>query len=92
MTRKKALGRWETKIGNSEVTPQGLWSITKSLLKRDRTGHQTPIHDLSGLKFYPSDKANVIADCLENQSPHHDIHDENHERGWRLEFKLYSKP
>ncbi|PNF26775.1 hypothetical protein B7P43_G18023 [Cryptotermes secundus] len=35
MTRKKALERWETKIGNAEVTSQGIWPIAKSLLKRD---------------------------------------------------------
>jgi hypothetical protein len=35
MTRKKALERWETKIGNAEVTSQAIWPIAKSLLTRD---------------------------------------------------------
>jgi hypothetical protein len=67
MTQRKALERWETKLGNSEVTPQAAWPIAKSLLRRD--GPKTPyaIHGPSGLKFYLIDKANVIADCLENQ-------------------------
>jgi hypothetical protein len=34
----------------------------------------------SGLKFHPSEKANAIANCLENQFTHHDLCDENHER------------
>jgi hypothetical protein len=40
MTRKKALERWETKIGNCEVTPN-IGPIEKSFLKRDMDqGHQ----------------------------------------------------
>jgi hypothetical protein len=34
----------------------------------------------SGLKFLPTEKANAIADCLENRFTHHDLCDENHER------------
>jgi hypothetical protein len=67
MTRKKALERWETKIGNTEFTPQAIWPIAKSLLKRDRPRAPTAIHGPSGLKFHPSEKANAIADCLENR-------------------------
>jgi hypothetical protein len=73
ITRKKALERWETKIGNTEVTPQAICPIAKSLLKRD--GPRAP-----GLKFHPSEKANAIADCLKNQFTHHDVCDDNHER------------
>jgi hypothetical protein len=76
MTRKKALERWETK-GSTEVTPQGIWPIAKSLLKRDGTRESTAIHVPSGLIFQPSD---AIAECLENQFTHHDLCDENHER------------
>jgi hypothetical protein len=33
MTRRKALERWEIKIGNCEITPQGICPIAKSLMK-----------------------------------------------------------
>jgi hypothetical protein len=80
MTRKKALERCETKIGNSEVSPQAIWPIAKSLLKRDEPRAPTAIHGPSCLKFHPSEKANAISDCLENQLTHHDLCDENYER------------
>jgi hypothetical protein len=80
MTRKKALEWWETKIGNTEVTPQAILPISKSLLERDGPRGPTAIHGPSGLKFHPSEKAKEIADCLENQFTHHDLCAENHER------------
>jgi hypothetical protein len=86
MTRKKALERWEPKISNTEVTPQAIWPIAKSLLKRDGPRIPIAIHGPSGLKFHPSEKANAIADCLENQFTHHDLCDENHER--RVEARV----
>jgi hypothetical protein len=86
MTRKKALERWETKIGNADVTPQAIWPIAKSLLTRDGPRAPTAIHGVSGLKFLPSEKANAIADCLDIQFTTHDLCDENHER--RLETKV----
>jgi hypothetical protein len=46
----------------------------------------TAIHGLLGLKYHPEDKANAIADCLENQFTHHDLCDENHER--RVEARV----
>jgi hypothetical protein len=64
MIRKKALEWWETKVGNSEVTPQAIWSIAKFLIKRDGPKAPTAIHGPSGLKFHPSEKINAIADCL----------------------------
>jgi hypothetical protein len=53
MVRKRALERWETKLTNCEVTPQGMWPITKSLSKR--SGPKTPsaIHAPLGPIFYP---------------------------------------
>jgi hypothetical protein len=78
MTRKKALERWETKIGNCEVTPQSIWPIAKSLLKRDGPRAPTTIHGPLDLKFLPLEKANAIADCLENQFTPHDLCDDNH--------------
>jgi hypothetical protein len=92
MTRKKALERWETKIVNTVVTPQAIWQIAKSLLKRDGPRAPTAIRGTSGLKFHLSEKANAIAHCLENPFTQHDLYDENHERRGRLEFKLCSKP
>jgi hypothetical protein len=86
MTRKKALERWETKNGNIEVTPQAIWPISKSLLKRDGLRAPTAIHGPSGLKLHPSEKANTIAECLENQFTHHDLCDENHE--WWVEARV----
>ncbi|PNF41415.1 hypothetical protein B7P43_G14387 [Cryptotermes secundus] len=86
MTRKKALERWETKISNAEVTPQCIWPIAKSLLKRDGPRAPTAIHGSSGLKFHPSEKANEIADCLETQFTPHDLCDENHEQ--RVEARV----
>jgi hypothetical protein len=88
MTRNKALERWETKIGNAEVTPQVIWPIAKSLLNKDEPRAPTAIHGPSGRKFHPSVKANAIGDCLENQFTHHDLCDENHER--RVESKVQS--
>jgi hypothetical protein len=86
MTRKKSLERWKTKISNTEVTPKAIWPIAKSLLKRAGPRAPTAIHGTSGLKFHPSEKANGIADCLENQFTHHDLCDENHER--RVEARV----
>jgi hypothetical protein len=86
MTRKKALERWKTKIGTSEVTPQAIWSIEKSLMKRDGPRASIAIRGPSGFKFHPSEKANAIVDCLENQFTHHDLCDESHER--RVEVRV----
>jgi hypothetical protein len=80
MTHKKALKQCETKISNTEVTPQAIWPIAKFLLKRDGARAPIAIHGPSGLKFNSSEKASAIVDCLENQFTHHDLCDENHER------------
>jgi hypothetical protein len=89
MTRKKPLERWETKIGNTEVTPQAIWSIVKSFLRRDGPRAPTAIHGASGLKFHPSEKVNTIADCLEFQFTLHDLCNKNHEQQEEAKFKLY---
>jgi hypothetical protein len=86
LAQKKALERWEAKLGNCEVTPQAVWPIAKSLLRRDGPKAPTAIHGPSGLKFYPKDKANAIADCLEKQFTQHELCDENHER--RVEARI----
>jgi hypothetical protein len=56
ITRKKALERWETRIANCEATPQALWPIAKSLLKRDGPKAPTAIHGSSRLIFHPLDR------------------------------------
>jgi hypothetical protein len=90
-TRKKALEQWETKTGNAEVTPQAIWPIVKSLLKRDGPWAPTSaIHGSSGLKFHPSEKANAIANWIFNS--HHMICvTKTMNGGWRLQSKLYMK-
>jgi len=82
-----AFERWETKIINREVTPQAIWRTAKSLMKRNGPKTPTAIHGPSGLKFLPPEKARVTTDCLGNQFTPHDLCDEHHERGWRLESK-----
>jgi hypothetical protein len=88
LTRRKALERWENKIGNCEVTPQAIWPIAKSLMERDGPRAPTAIHGSPGLKFHPLEKANAIADCLENQFAPHDLCDYNHER--RVEARVHA--
>jgi hypothetical protein len=78
MTHRKTLKRWETKVGNCEVTPQSLWSIAKSLMKRDGPKAPTTVHGHLGITYHLNEKANVIADSLENQFMSHDLCDENH--------------
>jgi hypothetical protein len=90
MTRKKAFERWETRIGNTEVTPQGIWPIAKSLLKRDGPRPPAAIHGASGLKVHPFERANGIADW-KFSSRHMICVTITMNGGWRLEFKLYSK-
>jgi hypothetical protein len=75
-----ALQRWETKIADTDVTPQAIWPIAKSLMKRDGAKKPTAIHGPFGLTFHPLEKANAIADCLENQFTLNDLCDENHKR------------
>jgi hypothetical protein len=77
MTHRKVLERWETKVGNCEVTPQALWSIVKSLIKTDAP---TAVHGPLGITYHPNHKANTIADCLENHLTSYDLCDENYER------------
>jgi hypothetical protein len=79
MNCRKALERWETKVGNCEVTPQVLWPVMKSLMKRD--GPKAPITVLGPVEitYRPNKKAIAFADYLENQFTCHDLCDENRE-------------
>jgi hypothetical protein len=60
MTCRKALER-ETKVGNCEVTPQTLWPIAKSLMKRDGPKAPVAVHGRLGITYHPNEKAEVIA-------------------------------
>jgi hypothetical protein len=64
MSHRKARERWE-KIGNCEVTLQALWPIAKSLMKSDGPKARTAAHRHLGITYHPTEKTNVIADCLE---------------------------
>jgi hypothetical protein len=46
----------------------------------------TAIHGILGLKYHQLQKANAIADCLENEFTTNDLCDENHER--RVEARV----
>jgi hypothetical protein len=63
-----------------------MWSIAKSLINRDGPRTPTTIHGHLHLKFNQLDKANAVADFLENQFPPDDFADENHER--RVEARV----
>jgi hypothetical protein len=60
----------------------------KSLINRDGPRAPTAIHGASGLKYYLRDKANAIADCIENLFTPHDLCDENHERRVEARFQI----
>jgi hypothetical protein len=59
-------------LENTDVTPQATWPIAKFLMKRDGK-EPTAIHGPFGLTFHPLDRANAIADCLENQFTPNDL-------------------
>jgi hypothetical protein len=81
MTPKKAFERWETKISNTDVTPQAIWTIAKFLLNRDGPYYMDyTLHGPSGLKLYSSQKAKTIADSSRIQLTPRNLCDENHER------------
>jgi hypothetical protein len=48
-------------------------------MRRDNPKAPIAIHCCLGLKFLPLGKANMIADCLENQFSPYDMCEENHE-------------
>jgi hypothetical protein len=91
MTGKKALERWETKVGNTEVTPQAIWPIAKSLIKRVGPRAPTAIHGASGLKFHPSKKTTQLLTVWKLSSHHIICVMKTMNGGWRLKFKFYWK-
>jgi hypothetical protein len=60
-------------LANCEVAPQAIWPLAKSLTKRGGPKAQSAIHVPIGPLFYPFDKANAIADSLDNQFTVHDL-------------------
>jgi len=57
-----------------------IWPTVRALLNRDAARAPPAIHGYSGLKLLPNDKANAIADYLENRFTHHDLCGEHRER------------
>jgi hypothetical protein len=53
--------------GNHEVTPQAMWTIKKSLMKREGPKAPTAVHDPLGTTNHSKQKANKILDCRESQ-------------------------
>jgi hypothetical protein len=80
MIRRKAFEQWERKVWNCVVTPKALWPVAKSLMKRHVPKAQTAVHGPLGIIYQSNEKANVTADCLENQFTSHNLCDKNHER------------
>jgi hypothetical protein len=88
MTRRKALERKETKVGNCEVTSQALWPIATSLMKRNEPKVPTAVHGPLGITYHPNKKADATVDCLENYFTSHDLCDKNYERWVETTSKL----
>jgi hypothetical protein len=78
----------ETKVGNYEVSPQALLVIAKSLMNRDGPKAPATVYGPLGIIYHPNEKADVIADCLENQFTSHDLCGKNNEQ--RMETLLAS--
>jgi hypothetical protein len=78
ISRKRALEQWETKIENCEVTPQVIWSTAKSPTKRGDPKATIAIHGPLEPVFYPSEKANIIGNYLENLFTPHNVCDTDH--------------
>jgi hypothetical protein len=49
-------------------------------MKRDAPKAVTTIHGPLRITYHPNKKANVTADCSENQFTSHDLCDQNHEQ------------
>jgi hypothetical protein len=52
----------------------------RKALEQWETKPRTAVHGALGITYHPNEKANVNADCLENQFTSHDLCDEYHER------------
>jgi hypothetical protein len=63
-----------------------MWPIAKSLTKRGEAKATTAIHGPLGPVFYQNEKANVIANYLDNLFTPHKVCDTDHER--RMEARV----
>jgi hypothetical protein len=52
MIDKKTMEQWDTRIDNSEVTPQALWPIARALLNREAPKAPKAVRGYSGLKLF----------------------------------------
>jgi hypothetical protein len=66
------------KLANYEVMHLAVWSIAKSLTERSGPEEASAVHGPIDLIFYPVDKANRVADSLENQFRANDVCDCDH--------------
>jgi hypothetical protein len=62
MSGREELERREPKIGICEDTPQAIWPIAKTLMKKDEPRIPTAIHGPLGLEYHPLEKASTTAD------------------------------
>jgi hypothetical protein len=76
MFQKQALERWETKLANFQSHISN--NMAKSLTERGRPKAPSAIDGPLDPIFYPYDKANINADCLENQFRAHYLCDCDH--------------
>jgi hypothetical protein len=77
---ERAFEKWETELAHCRVTPQAVWPIVKFLTKTGEPKAPSAVHGLLSPILYPIDKANIIADCLENHLRAHDLCDCDHRR------------
>jgi hypothetical protein len=84
MTHKQALHRT---VGNKI---KYLWGYNSGSVGYCEIGYEkgfnkapTVFHGVWRITYHPVKKANVMADCLENQFTSHELCDENHE--WQAE-------
>jgi hypothetical protein len=80
-------------MSNSEVTPQVVRPLAKSLMRRDRSKAPTAIHGPSGLKLLRLEETNTVVLTVWKISSHHMTCVRKTMNGeWRLVFRLCFKP
>jgi hypothetical protein len=87
MTRKKVLERWETEIGNAEVTPQDI--LRSPSLRGMDQGHQLLFMVLQASNFIRPRKLTQLLTVWKFSSHHMICATKTMNGGWRLKFKLY---
>jgi hypothetical protein len=79
MTCRKALECGEINARKCEVTLQTLQPVVRLFMERDGPKAPTAVHGPLGITYYLNKKANMSADCLQNQFISNNLCDENHE-------------